>query len=204
MNNDNINEYIKITLNKFSDPEIRLDEDYFINIFYQIFKSVKKLKDKKKSITSLNPKSIHLKIKYENNKIKSIELNYFKFEKLIKYKKYKKHKARKLPLFFFSAPEVNKNIKYNPFISDIWSLGITLYLSITGSYPFDGISNEYLKNLHTGNVNLNYIQTFYSENLSDLLSKMLEVDVDKRITIEEILLHNWFEVYIINKFGQQQ
>lgn len=46
----------------------------------------------------------------------------------------------------FLAPEVLKHKPYNPFKSDIWALGVTLYYLATGCYPFNGRTHEEQKN----------------------------------------------------------
>ena len=60
---------------------------------------------------------------------------------------------------------------------------------VSGFFPFRGINEtELRKNIISGNYpELNDV----SENLKDLLNKLLEVNPDKRISLDEILKHPW-------------
>ena len=89
----------------------------------------------------------------------------------------------------FIAPEILKEKPYNPYITDIWSSGVVLYIIVSGFFPFRGNNEtELRKNIINGNFpKLNDI----SENLKDLLDKLLEINPEKRITIDKILKHPW-------------
>ncbi|OHT10421.1 hypothetical protein TRFO_20304 [Tritrichomonas foetus] len=89
----------------------------------------------------------------------------------------------------YTAPEVLTRKKYTG-AADIWSCGIILFLLSTGSFPFSDHSLPKLLNkICTEEVNF---PSHLSYELRDLVSKMLEKDQNKRISILDILCHPWF------------
>ena len=98
----------------------------------------------------------------------------------------------------YISPEIYMHQEYS-FKTDIWSLGIILYLLITqGILPFD---NENMDNKVIGKKVI-YLQQEYpdeyfgkcSKSLMNLLDKMLEKNMEKRIDINSLLKDNWFNV----------
>lgn len=89
----------------------------------------------------------------------------------------------------YSAPEIVKGQLYIGQEVDIWSLGVCLYTILHGYLPFE---DENEKNLYA-KINLGnfYLESFLSDQVQDLLKKILVVDATKRIKLSEIKKHEW-------------
>jgi len=89
----------------------------------------------------------------------------------------------------YSAPEVIRKEEDSTGTADIWSMGVILYAMLFSSLPFNENTEE-----HIVQSILNK-PVVYPKQVSilirDLLSRMLEKDPKKRITIPEIICHKW-------------
>ena len=91
----------------------------------------------------------------------------------------------------YIAPEIYKNKGYEGFQCDIWSAGVTLYYMLSGTQPFRAYSlKEMEKKVLKGEFE--EIKNI-SDEANDLIRKMLVLEPEKRITINEILNHPWLK-----------
>lgn len=92
----------------------------------------------------------------------------------------------------YAAPEMISGKPYNGTKVDIWSLGVVLFALLSGYLPFeDPDTGELYKKILAADYQL---PSYVSKDAADLLSKILETDPDKRITIPEIRNHRWFNL----------
>ena len=90
----------------------------------------------------------------------------------------------------FVAPEILLEYPYDPYPTDIWSSGVVLYAMTTGFFPFRGVNET---QLHESIISGNFPKPKdVSNELNDLLSKILNINPKKRISLKNILLHPWF------------
>lgn len=94
--------------------------------------------------------------------------------------------------FPYVAPEIIKRKPYNPFKSDIWSLGVCLYECVVGEHPFKAkYQTEELTRAMSGNFN---IPTNTSSDFIEVISSCLRVNPDERPNAEELLDLKFFQV----------
>ena len=94
---------------------------------------------------------------------------------------------------YYIAPEVLKK-KYNS-KCDLWSCGVIMYILLTSVPPFGGTNNQVIiKKILDGK----YDKTKLSKRCKaciDLIDKLLEKDIRKRIGADAALRHKWFQIY---------
>ncbi|EIW78367.1 Pkinase-domain-containing protein, partial [Coniophora puteana RWD-64-598 SS2] len=91
----------------------------------------------------------------------------------------------------YASPEIVNGLKYEGTATDIWSCGVILFALLTGRLPFDDKNvRVLLSKVKHGKYE---IPSYVDLQARDLLTRMLVVDVEKRISIPEILAHPWFQ-----------
>ncbi|XP_039690494.1 serine/threonine-protein kinase SAPK3 [Medicago truncatula] len=96
----------------------------------------------------------------------------------------------------YVAPEVLSRKEYDGKIADVWSCGVTLYVMLVGSYPFEDPEDpRNFRAVITKIMNVQYSIPDYvhiSADCRELISRIFVANPAKRITISEIRQHPWF------------
>jgi serine/threonine protein kinase len=105
------------------------------------------------------------------------------------------HKGRKVYEHFvgtpqYMPPEAIRN-KGSGYKTDVFALGCMIYQFFAGYPPFLG-GSEYLIFTKTLNEKTYYYDFIFDEETIGLIELMIEKDVDKRITLEEVKKHSFF------------
>lgn len=93
----------------------------------------------------------------------------------------------------YVAPEILRGYPYNPKISDIWSLGVILYILLNKAMPFN---EENIKRLYELQVARkwkfrNKITGSLTDRVKKLVNSLLEPDVSKRWRLDQIVQSDW-------------
>ena len=180
----------------FSYIKNKYNENQLSVLFYQVFSGLAYLHEKK---------ILHRDLKLENLMVSEIEKDVITEEeyfwmKIIDFgtaKIFEKNRAEKAVIgsSYYIAPEVLKQ-RYNE-KCDTWSVGVILYMTLVGIAPFDGKTDEdIIRRIQKGKYdksNSRFVQ--HSEEVRDLVSKLLEKNIEKRLSAKEALNHPWFEKY---------
>ncbi|KAG5682439.1 hypothetical protein PVAND_011791 [Polypedilum vanderplanki] len=95
----------------------------------------------------------------------------------------------------YAAPEVFEGKKYTGPEIDIWSLGVVLYVLVCGALPFDGSTLQSLRDrVLSGRFRIPF---FMSSDCESLIRKMLVLDPNRRVTVEQIKRHRWMMVEVM-------
>ena len=100
----------------------------------------------------------------------------------------------------YISPELLKESEniddYFQIEADMWAIGVILFCLISGYHPFDDENNDKLVNQILScdyDFHPEEVWDCISSECKDLIEKMLEPNVQKRLTPEQALDHCWFK-----------
>ncbi|XP_023654310.1 serine/threonine-protein kinase BRSK2-like isoform X2 [Paramormyrops kingsleyae] len=90
----------------------------------------------------------------------------------------------------YACPEVIRGEKYDGRKADVWSCGVILFALLVGALPFDHDNlRQLLEKVKSG---LFHMPHFIPPDCQALLKGMIEVNAEKRLTLEAIQKHAWY------------
>ncbi|XP_046708885.1 serine/threonine-protein kinase BRSK2 isoform X3 [Silurus meridionalis] len=90
----------------------------------------------------------------------------------------------------YACPEVIRGEKYDGRRADVWSCGVILFALLVGALPFDHDNlRQLLEKVKSG---IFHMPHFIPPDCQSLLRGMIEVDSEKRLTLEQIQKHAWY------------
>ena len=95
----------------------------------------------------------------------------------------------------YMAPELVAKREYNGAETDMWAAGVCLYTILTGYLPFRGSNEKDLyRKIQIGKFApaINAKNAPLSEEARDLISKLLCIEANARISAKDALQHPWF------------
>ena len=166
------------------------NEDYASYIMYQLFSAIRYYNGLNIIHRDLKPENILIANKNKSNNFPNIKICDFGMSKIVEKQVSQSSVVGSL---YYVAPEVlNKN--YNE-KCDLWSCGVIMYFILSKRFPFNGtFNNEIIKKILVGEYDIKTPPLDkLSKNALDLLGKLLTMDVNKRITVQEALDHPWIK-----------
>ena len=186
-----------------------LNEQQLAIIFYQVFSGLCYLHENNVLHRDIKPENILISKKEKDLNsdeiyfwIKIIDFGTAKiFEKGEKEKKV-------VGSAYYIAPEVLKQ-NYNE-KCDTWSVGVILYMFLTGRAPFDGkTQDEIINSIRKKNYDENNPKLLQrSPEVRDLISNLLNKKLESRFSAKEALNHEWFKKFngrrLFNNFKKEE
>ncbi|XP_048089670.1 LOW QUALITY PROTEIN: serine/threonine-protein kinase BRSK2-like [Alosa alosa] len=91
----------------------------------------------------------------------------------------------------YACPEVIRGEKYDGRRADVWSCGVILFALLVGALPFDHDNlRQLLEKVKSGVFHMPH---FIPPDCQALLRGMIEVDPEKRLTLDAIQKHSWYQ-----------
>lgn len=157
-----------------------IQENLAISFFRQIIYGLDYLHQHSICHRDLKPENILLD---QNNQIKIADFGFARWMK-------NKTAETSCGSPHYASPEVIRGQTYDGAKADIWSAGVILYALLAGFLPFDDPSvRSLLIKVKKGKF---MMPERFHPDIQDLLRGMIEVDVNKRFTLEQIKSHRAF------------
>ena len=148
---------------------------------------------------NMNPKIIHRDIKPENilldekNNAYLIDFGWSNY--LINNRK--RYSVCGSP--FYLSPEMVNETGHDE-KNDIWGIGVLLFELTTGKVPFEGNDVDEVRN-NIINYNIKYPSDI-NPDAKDLICKILKENPNERLSLEQIITHNFIKKYFPNAINE--
>ena len=171
----------------------KLNEQQLSILFYQVFSGLCYLHENNILHRDMKPENILIS-KIEKDLLSDEEYFWIQIIDFGTAKIFENDKKEKsiVGSAYYIAPEVLDK-DYNE-KCDTWSVGVILYMFLTGRAPFDGKNKEEIINsIRIKNLDLKNEKLLQrSPEVIDLVSNLLDKNIDKRLSAKEALNHIWF------------
>ncbi|RWR98965.1 Testis-specific serine/threonine-protein kinase 1-like protein [Dinothrombium tinctorium] len=93
----------------------------------------------------------------------------------------------------YCAPEVIRGSPYNPMLADVWSMGVLLFVMANNAFPFEDsdLAKMLYRQMNKKWEHTKKVEKLLSPEMKDIIQKMLEPDISKRLTMTKVLAHPW-------------
>ena len=103
---------------------------------------------------------------------------------------------------YFISPEILKGTYGKE--CDMWSLGVLMFLLLSGDFPFDGENRAELFN-KIQKTKYNFDQQcwdYITKEAKEMIQRLLQKNPKMRITASQTLAHRWF--YKLNQHNEHE
>jgi serine/threonine protein kinase len=91
----------------------------------------------------------------------------------------------------YTAPEAYGDVKYDPFLADVWSFGVTLHAMVFGSLPYMSLNQIELIELITAPAEWSCALSHDDAEMMALMHGMIKKSVPDRLTLAQVKAHPW-------------
>ena len=178
--------YKIITLKKYTG----FDEKDMCEIIQQLLKALSFIHSQNIIHRDIKPENILFANKRDHSTLKLIDFG---------LATYLKKDTKSVGTPFYMAPEMIDGNSVPQ--SDIWSVGIIVYLMLTGKYAFEAKPGESLyEKIKNNEIDMQpLIDSECSEEAKDFIQKCLKKKYSERMTTSECLEHAWITKFCVKK-----
>eukprot|EP00736_Rhodelphis_marinus_P001724 Rmarinus@m.9821 len=176
-------------LKKVANP---LGENESKGIFGQLVSAVEHMHSRRFCHRDIKPDNCLLAFPHDHG-TKGVSGKGYPFVKLIDFG-LGENLGKKLDLMCgtpaYVPPEIINHQKYFGSKVDVWSLGVLLYILLTGRYPFDGKDkDEMYENICAAKYKP--LEDHFSPDVKDLVSQIFQVNPKDRVSLSNVRKHPW-------------
>jgi len=102
----------------------------------------------------------------------------------------------------YTAPEAYGDVKYDPFLADVWSFGVTLHAMVFGSLPYMSQNQIELIELITAPSEWACAHTHADAEMMGLMRGMVRKDLAQRLTLTQVKEHPWVSGELAKRSGK--